>query len=552
MGRINASDRLAITTLGEAELAKLTFSKPYQNWTTGLLGRFDRDDMVTQDATTIQFQFPNDYDDPPDIQGWTVTYKAATGSTFKYSAGEGGFQEAVSGAIGSVEVRNGSNQLVMKITEIDADIADIYPYIVNVNDGNGPEANPKTVMEYLVRGNDTFTGNNGDNSFGIHDDFGNDKYFGKGGSDYFESGAGNDTIDGGADFDHLSFKNSMWSQSARQGIVANLDTGIIIDTYGDTDTVKNIEMFTGSRFADTFLGPIGSPAQFFGVKGSRGADTFDFEVASNVWVIYDEDRWDGGKRGINADLGGVKNGSGDVKGTIKDGFGHTDKTVNVRRVDGTEFNDKFKGSRLDDHFNPGGEGVDSFNGGGGTDWIHFDTINRFGDNNPHGINVDLSLGSGQIIDDGFGNTENVTSIEAIFGSTFDDTIIGNSAANQFVAGPGSDTLTGNGGADKFIFGTYQGDGFGDTITDFTKGSDKLVFDRAYIDDLDAVVRFRNGTSSNAAAGQSQFFFNNNDDTLYLDINGTASGGVMMVAVLNGISSLSASDIQIVENYVDIV
>ncbi|MEO7224325.1 MAG: calcium-binding protein [Devosia sp.] len=532
-------------------MAKLKFSQPYQNWTTGLLGRFDRDDMAVQDADNIKFVFPNDYDDPDDIQGWSVTYKTASGSDFKYSPGEGGFMEAVSGKVGSVEVRDELGNLVMKITGIKGvDIADIYQYIVNINDGNGPEADMNKVMEYLVRSNDTFTGTGGDDSFGIHDDFGNDIYKGKGGNDYFEVGAGNDTIDGGADFDHLSFNNTLWSNTPRQGIEVNLDTGQIIDAYGDTDTFMNIELFTGSRFADTFLGPIGSPAEFFGVFGARGADTFDFEVDSNVWVLYGDDRWNGGKRGVVVDLGGVKNGSGDVKGTIKDGYGHTDKTINVRHVEGTEFDDSYKGSRLDDHFNPGRGGVDSFDGGKGVDWIHFDN----NDNNP--ISVNLSLGSGQIIDDGFGNTENVTSVEAIVGSTQADTLIGNSGANQFLGNGGDDTMTGGLGKDKFIFGNFQGNGFGDTITDFTSGKDKLVFDSEYIrnDDgpLDATLRFIMGDHSTAGAGKSQFYFNAADSTLHLDTNGSASGGDMTVAVLTGVTSLSKNDIVIVQNYIDIV
>ena len=207
---------------------------------------------------------------------------------------------------------------------------------------------------------------------------------------------------------------------------------------------------------------------------------------------------------------------------------------------------QFKGSRLNDHFNPGRGGVDTFDGGKGIDWLHFEN------NDNNSISVDLSLGSGQIIDDGFGNTESVTSIEAIVGSTQDDTLIGNAGANEFLAGGGNDTVTGGLGKDKFIFGNYQGDGFGDTITDFLSGTDKLLFDRAFIDDLDATVRFRIGNSANSGAGQSQFFFNAADSTLYLDTNGSSGGGVMMVAVLDGVTLLKASDIQIVENYIDIV
>ncbi len=526
-------------------MAKLTFSQPYQNWTVGLLGRFDRDDAVLQNNKNIKFQFPNDYNDPADIQGWSVTYKAAAGSNFKYSVGEAGFSEAVSGKVGSVEVRDDLGNLVMKITDVKADIGDIYPYIVNINDGNGPQADHNVVMEYLVRGNDIFTGTGGDDQFGIHDDFGNDKYNGKGGNDYFEVGAGNDTVDGGNGFDTLSFNNTLWSNTPRQGVEINLDTGKTIDAYGDTDTFKNIEMFTGSRFADTLIGPTDDPGTFSGFKGGRGADTFKLVNDSNVWVIYEEDHWNGGKRGVVVDLGGVKNGKVDVKGTITDGYGQTDKTINVRHVEGTEFSDSYKGSRLNDHFNPGQGGVDTFDGGKGIDWVHFDN------GNTGSVNINLSLGSGQIIDDGYGNTESVTSIEAIVGSTNDDTLIGNAAANEFLAGPGNDTLTGGLGKDKFIFGNFQGNGFKDVITDFTTGKDKILIDKFYIDGVDDVVRFHNGSSSDSTH-KSQFFFNSGDETLYFDKDGQGGDAAEAVAWLQGVSSISKNDIQIVENYIDIV
>lgn len=535
-------------------MAKLTFAQPYQNWTTGLLGRFDREDMSLQDNKNIKFVFPNDYDDPTDIQGWSVTYKAASGSNFAYSPGEGGFNEAVSGKVGSVEVRDDVGNLVMQIAGIKGvEIGDIYHNIVNISDGNGPDADMNKVMEFLMRGNDTLTGTSGNDSFGIHDDFGNDKYDGKGGDDYFEIGAGNDTADGGKGFDNFTYNNTQWGNTALHGAVIDLSTGKAVDPWGDTDTFKNFEMFTGSRFADTFIGPTDESEVFYGLKGGRGADTFKLVNDSNVWVFYDEDRWNGGKRGIVVDLGGVKNGKGDVKGTIKDGFGHTDKTINVRHVEGTDFNDSFKGSRLNDHFDPGKGGVDSFNGGKGIDWVHMNS------NDGGAINVDLSLG--QIIDDGFGNTETVVSIEGIVGSTSDDTIIGNAGANEFLGGEGNDTMTGGGGKDKFVYGNYQGNNFGsngDTITDFVSGTDKLLFDLAYLADhekgisLDKTLRFVVGDHSTSKAGDSQFYFNPDDHTLHLDFNGKAAGSDMIVAVLEGVSTLKASDIQIVENYIDIV
>lgn len=539
-------------------MAKLTFSQSYTNWTPGLLGRFDRDDLSIHNDKTIKFIIPGDYDDPQEIQGWSVTYKAAKGQKFGYSPGDEGFDEAVSGRVGSVEVRDENNALVMKITGITGvDIGDIFPYIVNINQDGGPNGDQKTVMEYLMRGNDTYTGTNGDNSFNVHDDYGNDKFIGKGGGDYFEVGAGNDTVDGGDDFDHFSYQNSMWSQNARQGAVFTLKSGngvesTAIDPWGDKDTFKNIEQVSGSRFADTINGHLADDTWFFGVQGRRGADTFNLDKSDHIYVVYSEDRWDGGHRGIIADLGKTHNGPGDVKGTIRDGFGFIDKTIDVRKVEGTQYDDSFKGSRLDDHFS-GLQGHDTYNGGAGTDWIQFDAVDRFGDDSPHGVNVDLTQAQG-ILDDGFGNTETTISIEAVIGSTFEDVIKGNNGKNTIVGEMGNDTLTGGGAADIFLYGVYHGDGygdFGDTITDFTSGTDKFYFDSSRIGGLDDVVRFRMGSSANSKNGDSQFFFNADDHTLYLDTNGKANGGVHMVAVLDGVDSMTANDIKIVDHYLEI-
>src|SRR5690606_8996156 len=126
------------------------------------------------------------------------------------------------------------------------------------------------------------------------------------------------------------------------------------------------------------------------------------------WVGYDrEERYEGSEGGIRADL---------TKGTIKDTFGDTDKVKGSERISGTSRDDIFIGGAKNDRFD-GLDGTDSFNGKAGIDAVAFN-----GHDIDHGVNVDLSLGSGQIIDDGYGNTENATSIEAVSGSRFDDTI----------------------------------------------------------------------------------------------------------------------------------
>src|SRR5690349_6122028 len=94
-------------------LAKLKFFQEYHNWTTGLLGRFEQSDVTECGATQLVLTYPNDYDDPPELAGGTVTYKAK--SSFSY-LDNGGPLEAVSGDVSAIEVRDHNDALIMTIT----------------------------------------------------------------------------------------------------------------------------------------------------------------------------------------------------------------------------------------------------------------------------------------------------------------------------------------------------------------------------------------------------------------------------------------------------
>ncbi len=48
------------------------------------------------------------------------------------------------------------------------------------------------------------------------------------------------------------------------------------------------------------------------------------------------------------------------------------------------------------------------------------------------------------------------SIENVYGSAFDDVLIGDDGANGLRGMAGEDTFTGNGGADTFMFGVSFG------------------------------------------------------------------------------------------------
>lgn len=67
--------------------------------------------------------------------------------------------------------------------------------------------------------------------------------------------------------------------------------------------------------------------------------------------------------------------------------------------------------------------------------------------------------------------DNLSNIENIIGSKYDDVIIGDAGVNTIQGGFGDDTLTGGGGSDKFVLAPGEGI---DTITDYDPVEDTLV------------------------------------------------------------------------------
>jgi Ca2+-binding RTX toxin-like protein len=95
----------------------------------------------------------------------------------------------------------------------------------------------------------------------------------------------------------------------------------------------------------------------------------------------------------------------------------------------------------------GGPNGDDYNGGDGVDTV------SFADNTPSwdtttGADVDLAGGHATTPD----GTENLSGIEDILGSAFDDKIKGTGGADGLDGGPGNDKITGGGGADQLTGG----------------------------------------------------------------------------------------------------
>ena len=474
--------------------------------------------------------------------GYTVTIR---GTGFAYSG-----TTPTGGDMAKLVITDGLGQTVLTVAGITAntlasDISLFAAYSFGWSDPNGGSSGPqvKNAWSQLLTGNDVFNGTAGDDIRGMVGVNAGDDVFNMGtGDDVVEGGLGDDTINGDGGYDTLSYEQTHWNEGIPmvRGITVNMVNGVgtVLDPFGYTDQFTGIEKIIGSAFNDQIFGGVGNND----FRGLRGNDTMS-GGGSDDWVVYHDDAGLGGKNGIIVNLSVVAAG-GTITGTIMDGFGNIDTTIDIESVRGTRYNDKFVGSSAQNKF-AGGEGKDSYDGrGGATDTIWFFMSN--GNSDPHGINVDLSLASGQIKDDGYGNVENVTSIEWVVGTMSNDRIKGSSGANLLEGLGGIDTLTGGGGHDQFAFFHDFAFNNNDVITDFTAGAgaerDVLYIGMSAMS-LSTTLTLVNGTAATAAVGT--FIFNTANDTLFWDVDGTGSNAMFAVCTLNGVNALSAANFDLV-------
>ncbi|MCC7427462.1 MAG: hypothetical protein IT557_11185, partial [Alphaproteobacteria bacterium] len=291
---------------------------------------------------------------------------------------------------------------------------------------------------------DVFIGNNGGNLF-----------YGRGGADSIDGGNGFDVAAYDFDSETVGITGQLFAGPTPDSV-----NGSVVDSSGSTDTLTSIEMLIGSTANDVLTGYtyVGLNDLTY-VRGQAGNDT----LVGNV-----------NPYGINLVMADFDSGlvtSGVVvnlaTGTATDGLGGTDTLVSIAFVRGTRLDDTLSGNDADNQFR-GEEGNDFINGGAGVDTAAYNSA-------PGPVSVNLALGTAS---DGSGGTDTLVSIENVFGSAFDDTLIGDGNANRLRGGAGADTLDGAGGddvADYTLFNMPTGvsvnlgtgtatDGFGSTDT----------------------------------------------------------------------------------------
>lgn len=210
-----------------------------------------------------------------------------------------------------------------------------------------------------------------------------DYLVGSSATNFFDPGAGNDTVLGNSDpatfhGGNLSYKDrvSYWNDAGK-GIVAVASATTntagnaipmitVTDSTNGTDKLYNISYVVGSALADTYTGAIKNAStnpyntEF---SGMAGADIINGNSSTRVSYSFDP-----GAVTVNLSAAAIKDANGVLVagGTALDGFGYVDKLSKVFGVRGSEFSDLINLSNAAE-VATGEGGDDKIYGNGGND-----------------------------------------------------------------------------------------------------------------------------------------------------------------------------------------
>jgi len=316
---------------------------------------------------------------------------------------------------------------------------------------------------------DTINGNGGNDT--LFGGLGNDLLFGGSGADTLDGGAGADSLNGGDGIDTITYAGSPG------GVTVNLTTGIGRGADAEGDTITQIENVVGSSFDDTLTGNAanntltggagndtlfggGGTDTLFGgdgddvisggaggdsLNGGAGIDTLDYSASS---------------AGISVNLGSNTASGGDAQGDTITGFENVIGSEANDTLTGTSGDNVLRGGNGNDSLY-GGAGDDTLEGGAGADVLSGGTGMDYADYSASNAGVSINLGTGAA-SGGHAQGDTLSGLDGIFGSAFDDVLIGFDGqgtsgdiyTNIFYGGGGNDYLDGQGGNDTL----YGGDG----------------------------------------------------------------------------------------------
>lgn len=331
----------------------------------------------------------------------------------------------------------------------------------------------------------TITGTNGANN--LNGTAGVDQILGRGGNDTLIGFGGGDTLEGGAGADEL-FGSDGFDTASYAGSKAGVQVVLYggYGNFGDAagDHLYSIEGVTGSAYADGLAGD-----DYRNVLHGGGGD--------------DELSGYGGNDSLYGDNGNDY-------------------------VDGYAGKDKLFGGAGNDVLD-GGAGNDELRGGGGSDTV------RFTEGSVYSPGVVVNLVDGTVQGGELFGNDRLFEIENVAGTSGNDVIFGNGAANVLTGGAGYDRLTGFGGADRFVYESrYDSNGKApDLIADFSRAQGDRIDLRA-IDANEQVAGDQAfqfvGDHAFTGVGQLRAYQLSGHTVFEINTTDTISGAEMIVVV----------------------
>ncbi|MAD39598.1 MAG: hypothetical protein CMO30_02530 [Tistrella sp.] len=413
------------------------------------------------------------------------------------------------------------------------------------------DANPDAgdILMYLRRPDGTHILSDGEDGVGLNAYF---EYVPATSGTYYLAVAEYEEVPGTYDVTVLSFSGAQSAASPDQFLTSGGDSAV----SSGSDAVRIAGQ--GNDYQNNFFRILGEQGNdsLWGddrvnvISGGLGDDVvFGRGGSDEIWGGPGNDllNGDGGNDQIYADAGDdeVNGGEGDDylaghlgEDTLRGGNGYDLLTggADDDRLDGGALDDQLYGDDGDDFLIPG-TGNDDVEGGPGVDLIYY------GDN-PGAMYVDLAQG---VATDTTGKIDELTGIEAVWGSSFADTIRGNAAANRLLGQNGDDLLEGGGGADVFVY-TSITDSAGaagrDTIGDFNRAEgDRIDLTRIDADpDVAGVQAFRflgNQAFDGAAGALTVQVLTASTSLVLIDVDGDLVRD--MEIVVRGIGAGAAGD-----------